>query len=217
MSFHNTRTIDVLLKPLDTDEVPAWFKLRYIWNKKGCRCCINKKQNECLLTTVVPVVFCVWRHMFLHFKCLFLWNVVRWAELKTLSLGGLGSFPPLETNSCAFYGYFKENAKNCIVELHILDITCIHYSLLLLARNFKINSNHYHCPQISNMFTTHNTYSKKIIWDLCVQLPRSCNIHGAHRCYQSHTAHSLWLFMVWQLVSTSSIGHYQASYTRTWM
>jgi hypothetical protein len=30
MSFQNNRTIDVLLKPLDIDEVPAWFKLKDI-------------------------------------------------------------------------------------------------------------------------------------------------------------------------------------------
>jgi len=40
MSFQNSRTIDVLLKPLDAYGVPAWFKLREIWNKRGCRCCI---------------------------------------------------------------------------------------------------------------------------------------------------------------------------------
>jgi len=52
--------------------------------------------------------------------------MVRWAKLKTLSLGGLGPFPPLETDSCAFHGYIKENAENCVVELHILDIMGLH-------------------------------------------------------------------------------------------
>jgi len=35
--------------------------------------------------------------------------------------------------------------------------------------------------------------------------------------YQSHTTCSLWSFIVWQLVSTSIIGHYQTSYVRTLM
>jgi hypothetical protein len=36
------------------------------------------------------------------------------------------------------------------------------------------------------------------------------NIYNVYGCYHTHTAHSLCSFIVWQLVLTLSMGHYQA-------
>jgi hypothetical protein len=47
--------------------------------------------------------------------------------------------------------------------------------------------------------------------------PHWCNIHNVHRCFQSQTKHSLWSFIVWLLVSTSSISHHLVNYKRSRM
>jgi hypothetical protein len=46
---------------------------------------------------------------------------------------------------------------------------------------------------------------------LHMEHPRWCNIHVD---VSNHTEHSLWSLVVWLLVSTSSIGHLEISYTR---
>jgi len=44
-----------------------------------------------------------------------------------------------------------------------------------------------------------------------------CNIHNVQYIdVINHTQHTVWLFNVWQLVVTSSLGH-RANLTRTWM
>ena len=48
----------------------------------------------------------------------------------------------------------------------------------------------------------------------CLKLVISKNLHHVYRHFQLHTAHSLRLFIVWQLVPTSYVGHLWASYTR---
>lgn len=78
---------------------------------------------------------------------------------------------------------------------------------------------------LKSLLYVHNTTQHNTFWYSSVihpyqffhvEHPRWCNIHNIHQCYQSHTTPTLWLFTVWQLVSTSRIGHHEANYTITW-
>jgi hypothetical protein len=84
--------------------------------------------------------------------------VVRWAKLITSSLGGLGPFPPIEINSCAFHSYIKESAENCVVELHVSDIMCLHCPYRYWVWTLKLTQTTIITLRFLIRFTTHNTY-----------------------------------------------------------
>lgn len=54
------------------------------------------------------------------------------------------------------------------------------------------------------------TWSCKYVCSLYMEHPHWCNIYNVYGYYHAHTVHSLCSFIVWQLVSTLSIGHHQA-------
>jgi hypothetical protein len=60
---------------------------------------------------------------------------------------------------------------------------------------------------------TVNAKGKRSVYLLWLSCPQSTGLHhNVYRCCQTHTTHSLWQSIVWQIVSTSSTGYHQAEH-----